>query len=213
MNIISKLFGKKTMEEEGASEKGSVEEFVTLIRVYYQAVMAVQLGITNLNLLSDMALFKRMLKIPTQNNKLGVAEKARARKVLIQDYGLKESFFKEIDASIKKNCRTQNDIKSYFIMYQGFNNDLFSLLDNLMQWKFRFSMLMKKLLYAQTQKTIHEIVTRSEWKEVSVQKVAWRIRKYKETLGYSEEWMTDFVYHVVLLAKEDAKKQRKANKE
>ena len=43
---------------------GSVEEFVTLIRVYYQAVMAVQLGITNLNILNDMALFKRMLKIP-----------------------------------------------------------------------------------------------------------------------------------------------------
>jgi len=97
-------------------------------------------------------------------------------------------------------------------MYQGFNNDLFSLLDNLMQWKFRFSMLVKKLLYSQTQKTIHEIVTRSEWKDVGVQKVAWRIRKYKETLGYSEEWMTDFVYNVVLMAKEDAKRQKKEGK-
>ena len=97
-------------------------------------------------------------------------------------------------------------------MFQGFNNDLFSLLDSLMKWKFRFSMLVKKLLYAQTQKTIHEILTRSEWKEVSVQKVAWKIRKYQETLGYSEQWMTDFVYHVVLMAKEDAKKQRKADK-
>lgn len=211
MNFISKLFKKK---EEGTEvvSKGSVEEFVTLIRVYYQAVMAVQLGITNLNILNDMALFKRMLKIPTQNNKLGIAEKSRSRKILMQEYGLNENFFKEIDASIKKNCKTQNDIKSYFIMYQGFNNDLFSLLDNLMQWKFRFSMLMKKLLYSQTQKTIHEIVTRSEWKDVSVQKVAWRIRKYKETLGYSEEWMTDFVYNVVLMAKEDAKRQKKEDK-
>ena len=211
MNIISKLFKKKEEETEAVS-KGSVEEFVTLIRVYYQAVIAVQLSITNLNILNDMALFKRMLKIPTQNNKLGVAERSRARKILMQEYGLNENFFKEIDASIKKNCRTQNDIKSYFIMYQGFNNDLFSLLDNLMQWKFRFSMLVKKLLYAQTQKTIHEIVTRSEWKDVNVQKVAWRIRKYKETLGYSEQWMTDFVYNVVLMAKEDAKKKRKEDK-
>ena len=161
MNFISKLFKKKEEETEVVS-KGSVEEFVTLIRVYYQAVMAVQLGITNLNILNDMALFKRMLKIPTQNNKLGIAEKSRSRKILMQEYGLNENFFKEIDASIKKNCKTQNDIKSYFIMYQGFNNDLFSLLDNLMQWKFRFSMLVKKLLYSQTQKTIHEIVTRSE---------------------------------------------------
>ncbi len=126
MNFISKLFKKKEEETEVVS-KGSVEEFVTLIRVYYQAVMAVQLGITNLNILNDMALFKRMLKIPTQNNKLGIAEKSRSRKILMQEYGLNENFFKEIDASIKKkNCKTQNDIKSYFIMYQGFNNDLFS---------------------------------------------------------------------------------------
>ena len=217
MNFISKLFKKKEEETEVVS-KGSVEEFVTLIRVYYQAVMAVQLGITNLNILNDMALFKRMLKIPTQNNKLGIAEKSRSRKILMQEYGLNENFFKEIDASIKKNwiSRRQRQMcirdRSYFIMYQGFNNDLFSLLDNLMQWKFRFSMLVKKLLYSQTQKTIHEIVTRSEWKDVSVQKVAWRIRKYKETLGYSEEWMTDFVYNVVLMAKEDAKRQKKEDK-
>ena len=213
MNFISKLYKKKEEESEAVS-KGSVEEFVTLIRVYYQAVMAVQLGVTNLNILNDMALFKRMLKIPTQNNKLGIAERSRVRKILMQEYNMKEEFFKEIDGSIKKNCRNQNDIKSYFIMYQGFNNDLFSLLDNLMQWKFRFSMLVKKLLYAQTQKTIHEIVTRSEWKDTNVQKVAWRIRKYKETLGYSEQWMTDFVYNVVLMAREDAKKnKRKEDKE
>ena len=132
MNIISKLF-KKEKEETEATSKGSVEEFVTLIRVYYQAVMAVQLGITNINMLSDMALFKRMLKIPTQNNKPGIAEKARVRKILMQDYAMKESFFKEIEASVKKNCKSQNDIKSYFFLFQGFCNDLFSLLDNLMQ--------------------------------------------------------------------------------
>jgi len=96
MNFISKLFKKNVSEAEEAG-KGSVEEFVSLIRVYYQAVMAVNLGITNLNMLADMALFKRMLKIPTQNNKLGVAEKSRVRKVLMEDYGLSEAFFKEID--------------------------------------------------------------------------------------------------------------------
>lgn len=212
MNIFSKLFKKKETEETAANSKGSVEEFVSLIRVYYQAVMAVQLGITNLNMLPDLALFKRMLKIPTQNNKLGVAEKSKVKKVLMQDYGINDNFFKEIDSSIKRNCKNQNDIKSYFIMYQGFNQDLFSVLDSLMQWKFRFSMLVKKLLYAQTQKTIHDILTKSEWKEVSVQKVAWRIRKYQETLGYSEQWMTDFVYNVVLMAKEDAKKKQKEDK-
>ena len=208
MNFISKLFKKKEEETEVVS-KGSVEEFVTLIRVYYQAVMAVQLGITNLNILNDMALFKRMLKIPTQNNKLGIAEKSRSRKILMQEYGLNESFFKEIDSSIKKNCKNQNDIKSYFFLFQGFCNDLFSLMGNLMQWKFRFSMLMKKMLHSMTVKTIHEILTKSEWKDINVQKAAWNIRKYSHTLGYSEQWIVDFVYNVVLMAKEDAKRQKK----
>lgn len=214
MGFFSKLFKKNKPEVEENTTKGTVEEFVSLIRVYYQASMAVNLGISNLNILPDMALFKRMLKIPTQNNKLGVAEKSRVRKVLMQDYGLPESFFKEIDSSVKKNCRNQNDIKSYFFLFQGFCNDLFNLLGNLMQWKFRFSMLVKKLLYNMTTKTVHEILTRSEWKDVSVQKAAWSVRKYAATLGYSEQWIVDFVYNVVLLAKEDQKKelqrQRKA---
>ena len=214
MGFFSKLFKKNKPEVEENTTKGTVEEFVSLIRVYYQASMAVNLGISNLNILPDMALFKRMLKIPTQNNKLGVAEKSRVRKVLMQDYGLPESFFKEIDSSVKKNCRNQNDIKSYFFLFQGFCNDLFNLLGNLMQWKFRFSMLLKKLLYNMTTKTVHEILTRSEWKDVSVQKAAWSVRKYAATLGYSAQWIVDFVYNVVLLAKEDQKKelqrQRKA---
>ena len=207
MSFFSKLFKKNKPEVEENTTKGTVEEFVSLIRVYYQASMAVNLGITNLNILPDMALFKRMLKIPTQNNKLGVAEKSRVRKLLMQDYGLTEIFFKEIDSSVKKNCRNQNDIKGYFFLFQGFCNDLFNLLGNLMQWKFRFSMLVKKLLYNMTTKTVHEILTRSEWKDVSVQKAAWSVRKYAGTLGYSEQWIVDFVYNVVLLAKEDQKKE------
>ena len=207
MSFFSKLFKKNKPEVEENTTKGTVEEFVSLIRVYYQASMAVNLGITNLNILPDMALFKRMLKIPTQNNKLGVAEKSRVRKLLMQDYGLTEIFFKEIDASVKKNCRNQNDIKGYFFLFQGFCNDLFNLLGNLMQWKFRFSMLVKKLLYNMTTKTVHEILTRSEWKDVSVQKAAWSVRKYAGTLGYSEQWIVDFVSNVVLLAKEDQKKE------
>lgn len=52
MSIFSKLLGKKTAE--GADETvrvGGMEDFMTLIRVYYQAVMAAQLGISNINFL------------------------------------------------------------------------------------------------------------------------------------------------------------------
>ena len=81
-----------------------------------------------------------------------------------------------------------------------------------MQWKFRLALLLKKLLYNQTAKTVHEILTRSEWSDVSVQKAAWSVRKYAATLGYSEQWITDFVYNVVLLAREDQKREAKNNK-
>ena len=121
MSIFSKLFGKKQEENaEGSVRVGGMEDFMTLIRVYYQAVMASQLGISNINLLPDMAVFKRTLKVPTQNNKLGIAEKSRCRKMLMDIYGLSEGFFKEIDASVKKHCRTVNDVKNYFFMFQGF---------------------------------------------------------------------------------------------
>ena len=92
MSIFSKLFKKKTTEEESA-RVGGMEDFMTLIRVYYQAVMAAQLGISNINALPDMAVFKRTLKIPTQNNKLGVAERSRCKKMLTDIYGINEFFF------------------------------------------------------------------------------------------------------------------------
>lgn len=209
MSIFSNIFGKKKDEDVIDINERSVEEFMTLVRVYYQSVMAVNLGITNVNMLPDLALFKRMLKIPTQNNKPGLAEKSRVRKVLMADYGLGEYFFKEIDASIKKNCKSQQHIQTYFYQFQGFCSELFNLLDNLMKLKFRFSMLVNKLLYAQTQKTVNEMLTKSEWKEVNDQKAAWSIRKYAETLNYSEQWITDFVYNIVLLAKKEAKQDKK----
>ena len=104
MSIFSKLFGKKQAVEE-TPRVGGMEDFMTLIRVYYQAVMATNIGISNINFLPDMAVFKRTLRIPTQNNKLGIAEKSRVRKILMQEYNMKEEFFKEIDGSIKKTCR------------------------------------------------------------------------------------------------------------
>ena len=75
------------------------------------------------------------------------------------------------------------------------------------------ALLLKKLLYKQTVKTVHEIMTRSEWNDVASQKAAWSVRKYAESLGYSEQWITDLVYNVVLLAREDQKMQAKKNKD
>lgn len=206
MSIFSKLFGKKQAETaEETVRVGGMEDFMTLIRVYYQAVMAAQLGISNINFLPDMAVFKRTLKIPTQNNKLGLAEKTRCKKMLADIYGLNDSFFKEIDSSIKKNCKNVNDIKNYLFMFQGFSQDLMMLIGNLMQWKFRMPGVFKKMLRNMTEKTVHDILTKMTWKDDSVHKTCITIRQYQHSLGYSESWITEYVYNIVLLAKKEPK--------
>ena len=80
MGLFSKLKKKKEADEEPV--KKGVEDFMNFVRIYLQATIAANLGITNIKLMPDLAMFKRTLKIPTANNKLGVAERARARKIM-----------------------------------------------------------------------------------------------------------------------------------
>ena len=197
------MFSKNS--EQNSSK--NVEDFVSLTRVYFQSVIAAQLGVTNIRFVPDVANFKRLVKIPTQGGRLGMAEKAASRKMLMQDYGLSENFFKEIDSSIKKHCRTQNDVQSYLFMYQGFSNDLMMLMGNLMQWKFRLPSFMKGTLRALTEKTIHEVCTKPVWKQDDVHKTAMQVRAYKDRLGYSEQWMSEYVFNVVMLAKKEPKQK------
>lgn len=203
MSIFANLFKKQA--DADAKVVGNVEDFVSLTRVYFQSVIAVNLGITNIRFLPDVANFKRLFKVATQGGKLGLAEKSASRKMLMQDYGISESFFKEIDTSIKKNCRTQNDVQAYLFMYQGFSSDLMMLMGNLMQWKFRMPAIFKKALRSMTEKTVHDVCTKTVWKADDVQKTAAAVRQYKERLGFSEQWMSEYVYNIVLLAKKEPK--------
>jgi len=77
------LYGKKAGEQQTT---GGMEDFMTLIRVYFQAAIAAELGITNLSMLPDLRVFKTTLRVPTINNRLGVGEKARCRKMLKEIY-------------------------------------------------------------------------------------------------------------------------------
>ncbi|MCS3268386.1 hypothetical protein NXX78_22665 [Bacteroides fragilis] len=203
MSIFANLFKKQA--DADAKVVGNVEDFVSLTRVYFQSVIAVNLGITNIRFLPDVANFKRLFKVATQGGKLGLAEKSASRKMLMQDYGISESFFKEIDTSIKKNCRTQNDVQAYLFMYQGFSSDPMMLMGNLMQWKFRMPAIFKKALRSMTEKTVHDVCTKTVWKADDVHKTAAAVRQYKERLGFSEQWMSEYVYNIVLLAKKEPK--------
>lgn len=194
-------------KKKNSERVGGMEDFMTLIRVYYQASIAANVGITNIGMLPDLATFKRTLKVATQNNKLGVAERGRCKKMIEELYGFDDSFFKEVDASIKKNCKKIQDVQAFLFAFQGFNNDLMMLVGNLMKWKFRVPSFMHKLLHSMTEKVIDDILTKNNWKDEATFRTVYSVRQYKEKLGYSKEWMTEYVYKIISLAKKEPRPQ------
>ena len=204
MSIFSNLIDK-AKEENSTSKVGGMEDFMTLIRVYFQAVMASELGITNLAVLPDLRVFKTTLHVPTVNNKLGVGERNRCRKMLKELYSMEDSFFKEIDYSIKKNCRKIQDVQNYLYMFSGFTQDLMMLAGNMMKIKLRLPSFFKKALYSMTAKTVRDIFNKNDFNDARVMKTCLTVRQYSQRLNFSEKWVTDFVYRVVMLAKKEPK--------
>ena len=205
MGFFSKLFKHKPTESETGWRVGGMEDFMMLIRVYYQAVIASNLGISNLSALPDLRVFKQTLHVPTVNNRLGLGEKNRCRKMLCEIYGLEDNFFKEIDLSIKRNCRNVNDVRNYLFLFQGFSQELMMLMGNLMKWKFRLPSFFHSALRNMTAKVVDQVMTKDNWKDECVRKACFQVRHFSQQLGYSAEWMTSYVYHVVLLAKKEPK--------
>lgn len=208
MGIFSKLFGNKSTEKK----TGGMEDYMTLIRVYFQASIASQLGINNLAMLPDLRMFKTTLHVPTRNNKLGIGEKSHCKKMLKELYKVDDLFFKEIDASIRKNCRKIQDVQVYLVQFQGFTQDLMMLMGNLMKFKLRMPSFFKGAIYSMTEKTVKEIFTKNDYKDAGVVKVVLNIRQYNKRLSFSEKWITGFVYQVVMLAKKEPKAKEEAAK-
>lgn len=201
MSIFSKLFGRKDEEQKTSG----MEDFMTLIRVYFQAAIAADLGITNLAMLPDLRVFKTTLRVPTVNNKLGVGEKARCRKMLKDIYEMDDDFFKEIDQSVRRRCRKIQDVQLYLIQFQGYTQDLMMLVGNLMKFKLRTPSFFKKAIYTMTEKTVTDIFTRNDYTDAGVMKTVVAVREYARKLGFSQRWTTNFVYKVVMLAKKEPK--------
>ena len=199
MEIFSKLFGRKEQE----SKTGGMEDYMTLVRVYFQAALAAQLGISNLAMLPDLRLFKSTLHVPTQNNKLGVGEKGHCRKMMMEIYHTDEQFFKEIDQSIRRNCKKLQDVQVYLIQFQSFSQELMMLMGNLMKFKLRVPSIFKKTIYAMTEKTVSDIFMKNDYKDPSVIKAVLNVRKLNTRLNFSQKWVTDFTYQVMMLAKKE----------
>lgn len=200
MGLLSNIFNKKPKEEKA----GGMQDYMTLVRVYFQASIAATVGITNIAMLPDLRVFKSSLHVPTLNNKLGMGEKTACRKMMKEIYNTDDSFFKEVDQSIKRNCRKMQDIQVYMVQFQNFTQDLMMLTGNLMKFKLRLPSIFKKAIYTMTQKTVADIFSKNDYKDPSVVKSVLGVRKYNQRLGFSQKWITDFVYQVVMLAKKEA---------
>ncbi|KGF22166.1 MAG: hypothetical protein E6507_02435 [Prevotella bivia] len=202
MGFFSKLFNKN---EEGSQGVGGMEDYMTLVRVYFQASLASHLGITNLAMLPDLRTYKQTFHIPTVNNKLGVGEKASVSKTMKNIYQLDENFFSEIDKSIKKNCKKIQDIQTYLIQFQGYTQELMMLIGNLMKFKLRVPGFFKKVIYSMTAKTVNDIFEKNDYSDPGVIKSVLAVRQYNKRLGFSQKWTTDFIHQIVLLAKKEPK--------
>lgn len=200
MSFLSKLFGRKEAEQ---MRIGGMEDFMTLVRVYYQASMAARLGISNLGAFPNLRVFKQTLKVPTVNNKLGVGEKKRAQKMLTEMYGMSDNFFHEVDESLKRRCRSVQEVQSYFLVFQDFTQNLMMAMGQLMQWKLRLPSFFHKALRQMTEKTVHDVLTSNDWKDDGMRRSVAAIRRAQQTLGYSEQWMVEFSHTILMLAKKE----------
>ena len=199
MGVFSKLFGRKVEDKK----VGGMEDYMTLVRVYFQAALASQLGITNLAMLPDLRAFKATFRVPTQNNKLGLGEKAHVKKMMRSVYGTDDNFFKEIDQSIRKKCHKLQDVNVYLVQFQTFTQDLMMLLGNLMKFKLLLPGFMKKALYTMTQKTVDDIFNKNDFSDASVVKTVMQLRQLDKQLGFSQQWVSDFAFQVLMLAKKE----------
>jgi hypothetical protein len=50
---------------------------------------------------------------------------------------------------------------------------------------------------------VNDIFNKNDFSDAGVMKTVVAIRQYDQKLGFSQQWVTDFVYRVVMLAKKE----------
>jgi hypothetical protein len=81
------------------------------------------------------------------------------------------------------------------------------LTGNLMKFTLRLPGFLKKALYTMTEKTVNDIFNKNDYSDPAVMKSVVAVRQYSQRLGFSQNWITNFVYKVVMLAKKEPKPQ------
>ena len=138
--------------------------------------------------------------------------KAKCKKIMKEIYKTDDLFFTELDTTVRKNCKKLQDLQPFMYQFQGFTQDLMMLMGNLMKFKLRLPSFFKKALYTMTEKTVSDIFNKNDFKDAGVVKTVLGIRQYNNRLGFSQKWVTDFVYQVVMLAKKEPRKKEEETK-
>ena len=63
-----------------------------------------------------------------------------------------------------------------------------------------------------TEKTINDVFNKNDFSDPGVTKTVLSVRKYNQKLAFSQQWVTDFVYQVVMLAKKEPKQKAEDDK-
>ena len=96
-------------------------------------------------------------------------------------------------------------MQTYMYQFGGFTQDLMMLTGNLMKFKLRVPSIFKSAIRTMTEKTVNDIFNKNDFTDAGVMKTVVAIRQYAQKLGFSQQWTTNFVYKVVMLAKKEPK--------
>ena len=89
------------------------------------------------------------------------------------------------------------------MLFQSFSQDLITVLSSTLQLRLRMPSFMKKALRAVVEKGVNDIFVKEKFKDDAVRKATYAIRSTQQRLGYSREWMTEYAYHIIILAKKE----------
>ena len=79
------------------------------------------------------------------------------------------------------------------------------LIGNLMKYKLRMPSFFKSAIYSMTEKTVSDIFNKNNYTDAGVMKSIVTVRQYDKRLGFSQKWISDFIFQVVILAKKEPK--------
>jgi hypothetical protein len=91
------------------------------------------------------------------------------------------------------------------IAFQGFSQEIIILISNRLNLKIRIPSFLGRLLRKVTNNEVHEILTNNNWTDDATRRAAASIKKYQKMLGFSESWIQEYVYNIIILAKKEPK--------